>query len=86
MRLSDHVASQVEANQQDTKDFMRAGEAVNTMIDALPRVQWWAIRKARGMCTAWIFRDDAFAGALQDAKDTLEPKLKTHVATRRYFN
>ncbi len=86
MHLADHQHSLVESNQQDTKEFMRAGEAIDTMVNALPRVQWWALRKAKGLCTAWIFKDHVYLGALQDAKDTLEIKMRDHVATRRYFN
>lgn len=84
--LSDFQVTSGNANEQDTKEFMRAGEAVEVMINALPRYQWWAIRKAKGICTAWIFKDSIYPEALQDAKLVLEPLMKKHIATRRYFN
>lgn len=85
MRLADHQHSMGDANLQDTKDFMRTAEAVNTMIDDLPRYQWWAIRKSRGICTVWRFPDVRVEDALQKAEDILTPKLRNHIATRRYF-
>ncbi len=85
-RLTDHQASLVEANPQDTKEFMQAGEAMDTMINGLTRHQWWAIRKTKGICTAWIFKDDSYPDALCDAKAALEPKMRKNVYTRKYFN
>jgi len=75
-----------DANLQDTKDFMRAGEAMEAMINELPRHQWWAIRKARGISTVWIFPSLNIADALQQAEKKLTPKMQSHIATRRFFN
>jgi hypothetical protein len=86
MRLKDHQVSLGTANEQDTKDFMRSAEAIDVMIDALPRVQWWAVRRAKGICTVWIFRDQAFEAAFAAAEERLTPLLQQHVATRRHFD
>lgn len=84
--LSDYQVTTGCANEQDIKDFMRAGEAVEAMINSLTRCQWWAIRKSKGICTAWIFNDTIFADVLCEAEAILEPKMRKHIATRRYFN
>lgn len=85
MHLADHQHSEVEGNPQDTKEFMALGEAVSAMVDDLPRVQWWAVLKSRGICTVWRFPNDSLMDALADAEEALMPKLVKHVATRRYF-
>lgn len=74
------------ANPQDVKDFMRIGEAVEAMINDLRRHQWWAIRKSRGICSVWMFKDAIYDDALSQAREILEKKLRTHIATARYFN
>lgn len=84
--LADYQITSGEGNQQDTKEFMQAGEAIEVMINSLSRMQWWAIRKSKGICTAWIFKDVHFATALAEAEAVLEPKLRKHVATRRHFD
>ncbi len=86
MHLQDHRESLVEGNLQDTKEFMRMGEAMDVMIDSLPRHEWWAIRKSQGMCTQWLFKDVSYHGALTSAKVLLEPKLRKNVYTRKQFN
>lgn len=86
MRLVDQQATSGDANLQDTKDFMRLGEAVDVMINDLPRYQWWAIRKSRGICSVWRFPDVAIEDALLKAEEILTPKMRNHIATRRYFN
>jgi hypothetical protein len=85
MRLADHQHSLAEGHPQDTKEFMAAGEAVNTMIDDLPRYQWWAIRKSRNICTVWNFPNVSLDEALAQAEAILTPKLKAGAATKRYF-
>ena len=86
MRLSDSQVSHGDGNLQDTKDFMRCGEAVDVMIDDLPIVQRWAISKAHGISPAvWRFKDSAFEVSLEDAEVALIPKMKKHIATRRFF-
>ena len=85
MTLTDRQHSAGYSNPQDVKEFMSCGEAVDTMINDLPRVQWWAIRKAYGIATVWRFPDHSFADALSSAEATLLPKLKKNLATRRYF-
>lgn len=72
---------------QDAKEFMRTGEAMEVMINDLPRVQWWAVRKANGVSpAAWRFPDTSMADALLSAEATLIPKMRNNIDTRRYFN
>lgn len=72
---------------QDAKEFLRAGEAVEVMINDLPRVQWWAIRKAHGVSpAAWRFPETSMADALDQAETTLTPKMRNHIDLRRFFN
>lgn len=85
MRLKDQQHSSGDGNLQDTRDFMRTAEAVDAMVDDLPRVSWWAIRKSRGICTVWRYPDQSYADALQAAEQALIPKMKNHIAVRRYF-
>ncbi|ATQ77887.1 hypothetical protein CR152_27830 [Massilia violaceinigra] len=86
MRLADQQHPGGDANLQDTRDFMRTAEAVNVMVDGLPRVNWWAVKKSQGICTVWRFPDSSYADALQGAEVALVPKMKNHIAVRRYFN
>jgi hypothetical protein len=73
-------------NLQDTKEFMKAGEAVERMINDLTRLQWWAVRKARGICTMWHYPDQSFESAFNAAEDILTKKMRMDIDTKRYFN
>lgn len=84
--LADSCSPGGYANDQDVKDFMRTGEAVETMVNNLKRHQWWAIRKSKGICTQWIFKDAIYEDALTQAKEILVAKMRINVATARYFN
>lgn len=86
MHLQDFQHTSGDANQQDTKDFMRTGEAVDVMINSLPRHELWAIRKSQAIASVWIFKDHSYLDALGSAERILVPKMKINVATRRYFN
>jgi hypothetical protein len=86
LRLRDSNEPGGYSNPQDVKDFMRLGEAVEAMVNDLRRHQWWAIRKSRGICTQWIFKDAIYEDALAEAKKKLEEKMRTHIATSKYFN
>lgn len=81
----EHVSSGL-ANPQDVKDFMRIGEAVETMVNDLRRHQWWAVRKSRGICSVWVFKDEHYEAHLAQAREILEKKMRAHIATARYFN
>lgn len=83
--LADRQESGGWSHPQDAKDFMKTGEAVEAMINDLPRVQFWAIRKSRGIATVWRFPELSFADAMGDAEATLTPKLRNNLATRRFF-
>lgn len=86
MKLKDCQTTGGWGHPQDSKEFMTAGEAVDVMIDDLPRIQWWAIRKAHGITTVWRFPDHSFADALAEAEEKLTPKMRNNLATRRFFN
>lgn len=86
MHLKDSQRSEAEGNPQDTKEFMALGEAVSTMVDDLPRLQWWAVLRSRGICTVWRYPHDSLMDALAEAEAILTPKLMKHIATKRYFN
>jgi hypothetical protein len=86
MRLKDQQnSSGGAAADQDTKEFMALGEAVMTMVDDLPRVQWWAVLRSRGICTVWRFPEASFPDALSMAEEIMTPKMLKNAATRRYF-
>lgn len=85
MSLKDSDEPGGYSDPQDVKDFMRLGEAVDAMVNNLRRHQWWAIRKSRGICTQWIFKDAIYEEALTQAKKILIEKMRAHVATARYF-
>jgi hypothetical protein len=86
MTLSDRQHTDGLSHPQDVKEFMSCGEAVDVMLDALPRIQWWAIRKAHGITTVWRFPADSFSDALVAAELNLLPKLQKNVDTKRYFH
>ena len=86
MKLNDQQTSSGLGHPQDSKDFMKAGEAVEVMINDLPRVHWWAIRKAHGITTVWRFPDRSLPDALAEAESILTPKMRNNLATRRFFN
>ena len=72
---------------QDAKEFMRTGEAVEAFVNDLPRVCWWAVRKAAGVSPAvWRFPDTSYADALEDAETTLTVKFRNNRDTMRYFS
>lgn len=85
MTLTDHQHSEGNANPQDVKEFMACGEAVDVMVNDLPMHCRWAVRRAFGLATAWIYPDKSLAEALVAAELVLVPKLMRNVATRRYF-
>jgi hypothetical protein len=85
MNLKDSQHSDGDGPNQDTKEFMALGEAVMTMVDDLPRQQWWAVLRSRGICTVWRFSETSFPDALAAAEETLMPKFLKNVATKRYF-
>lgn len=86
MKLTDQQQTGGHGHPQDTKDFMRTGEAMEVMINDLPRVQWWAIRKSKGIATVWRYPDRSLPDALAEAEEILTAKMKNNLATRRFFN
>lgn len=85
MNLDDKQHPSGEAHPQDVKEFMACAEAVDAMIDDLPRIQWWALRRAHGIASVWRFQEAQFPEALIEAEKRLTPKLLRNTATRRYF-
>lgn len=86
MTLTDRQVSDGLSHPQDVKEFMACGEAVDVMVTGLPAYERWAIRKAHGLATVWIFPDRSLADALVAAETILLPKLIKNVATKRYFD
>lgn len=86
MTLSDRQHSDGLSHPQDVKEFMACGEAVDVMIGDLPIYERWAIRKAHGLATAWIYPERSLAATLLSAEQILSAKMVKNVATRRYFN
>lgn len=85
MQLDDKPHPTGEANPQDVKEFMACGEAVDTMVNDLAIHYRWAIRRAYGLTTAWIYPERSLADTLVAAELILTPKMLRNVATRRYF-
>ncbi|WUR15694.1 hypothetical protein E7V67_011500 [[Empedobacter] haloabium] len=86
MRLDDKPFSTGDANPQDVKELMACGEAVDVMVSELPAYERWAVRKAFGLATVWMFPERSLPDALVAAETKLFPKLNKNVATKRYFN
>lgn len=85
MTLEDRQYSDGMSHPQDAKEFMRTGEAVDAMINDLPRVEWWAVRKAHGLARVWNFPNADLADTLVAAERKLKKKMLGNVDTRRYF-
>lgn len=86
MTLSDRQESDGLSHPQDVKEFMACGEAVDVMVNDLPKHERWAIRKAHRVSTVWDFPQVSFSDSLAAAELILVPKMLKNVATRRYFN
>jgi hypothetical protein len=86
MTLTDQQHSQGLSHPQDVKEFMACGEAVDSMVNDLTIHQRWAIRKAFGLATVWIYPQKSLADTLVAAEAILSAKMFKNVATRRYFN
>lgn len=86
MTLADQQHSNGWAHPQDVKEFMACGAAVEIMIDNLPRIQWWAVRKAFGIATVWRFPEHSYEQALEEAERALSRAMQRNIATRRYFH
>jgi hypothetical protein len=73
------------AHPQDSKEIMQTGEAVDSMLKSLPRVNRWAVDKAHGVCRVWLFPDRSFPDAMEEAENILTPKMRAHRDTMRFF-
>lgn len=79
--------AQVEINVHDAQRAadLKIGEAVDAMVSSLPQLHRWAIKKSRGIATAWRFPNADYGATLAAAREGLEEKLRKHVATQLYF-
>jgi len=64
---------------------LKLGESVNAMVDSLVMIHRWAIYKSQGIASAWRYPNARYEDVLLDARDELEKKLRTNVATRLYW-
>lgn len=86
IHLKDYQEGGGWSHPQDAKELMATGEAVEAMINDLPRVQWWAIRKSQGIAPAvWRYPNADYAAELMTAEEVLTAKMQRNVNTRRYF-
>jgi len=69
----------------DAKEDNRIAAATDTMIHELPTCQWWAIKKSRGISTAWRFTNIDYEKTLIVALEQLELKLRKHPDTWNLF-
>jgi hypothetical protein len=86
MTLADQQHSTGYAHPQDVKEFMACGEAVDAMVSDLPIHYRWAVKRAYGLATAWIYPERSLPDALAAAEETMLAKMLKNIATRRYFN
>lgn len=86
-RRSAMLASEGGNDSESLYDGMdiATAEAVEAMMADLPRHLDWAIRRQCGIATVWRFPNLDFGVALEEARGTLEKKLKNNVATRSFF-
>jgi hypothetical protein len=85
MTLTDRREAGGWAHPQDVKEFMRAGEAVDAMVNDLPSAQRWAIYRAYGIATVWRFPNLPLAEVVIEAEQILTPKMLRNVDVKRYF-
>lgn len=85
MTLKDRSTSGGYSHPQDAKEFMRTGEAVDTMVRSLPRVNRWAVDKAHGISTVWIFPNISLADVMLENEKILSSKMRNHADTMRFF-
>jgi hypothetical protein len=86
MTLTDRQHAGGWAHPQDVKEFMRAGEAVDTMVNDLPSSHRWAIYRAYGIATVWRFPSLPLADVLIEAEEKLIPRMLRNFDVKRYFS
>lgn len=86
IHLKDYQTGGGWGHPQDVRELMAVGEATESFINDLPRIQWWAVRKAHGIAPAvWRFPNADYAAELLLAEETLTVRMQKDVNTRRYF-
>lgn len=81
----ERVAYESDPYADQRKADMKAGEAVNAMIDSLKPAWRWAIYRKYSISTAWNFPRLDWLSALSQALEELEKKLRRNIATAIYF-
>lgn len=85
MKLSDRREAGGWAHPQDVKEFMRAGEAIDAMINDLQSAHRWAIYRAYGIATVWRYPNLPLADMVVEVEQILTPKMLLNVDVKRYF-
>jgi hypothetical protein len=85
MKLVGDALPDVDVHDAQYIADLRMGEAVNAMVDSLVMIHRWAIYKSQGIASAWRFSNARYEDVLMEARDELEKKLRTNVATRLYW-
>lgn len=85
MKLAGEGAIERDVHEQQRAADLKVGECVNAMVDSLQMRDRWAIYKSQGIASAWRFPNARYEDVLTDARDELEKKLRTNVATRLYW-
>jgi hypothetical protein len=86
MRLKGDCEDDRTVNDHQRLADIKTGESVNAMVDSLTTIHRWAIYKSQGIASAWRFQNADYETVLLEARDDLEKKLRTHIATRLYFS
>jgi hypothetical protein len=74
-----------DPNEADLAREIEIGTATGAMIDSLPRIQWWAIRRLRGLTNVWDFPNADLLAVGPQAQAALTEKLRRNVVTRVFF-
>lgn len=85
MKLESEGMHERDLHEQQRAADMKIGESVNAMVDSLQMRDRWAIYKSHGIASAWRFPNARYEDVLMDAREELEKKLRTNIATRLYW-
>lgn len=75
--------SDIDSDQ--ARQDMAVGAAVNAMVSSLSAINRWAICRSTGIATVWRFPEADYLQVALDARQEMEKKLQTHLATATYF-
>lgn len=74
-----------DPSEADLAREIEIGTATGAMIDSLPRIQWWAIRRLCGLTSVWNFPNADLLVVGPQAQAALTEKLRGNVVTRVFF-